>query len=305
MNVSRYLPSAQFTLLVVSICISGALVFAADVITHPSAAPANVTVGSNDASTNEANWEATLYSIEAENASTSLAAPDPNAVGEMLQAAQSTNLTDTVGKSVFINLSNAEAQGMGDDIPTQDQIIAAAQAELESEGTSTQYTFADLNIVPDSQASLHAYGNALMEVFALNPAANEPNTFLALSQAVDNDTATPLQQLIPIQAGYAALTADLVAMPVPQTLAPLDLTIINDFVQVTASFNDMQTMIDDPLRGIAGLQNYQTSLSGISLVFTNIAQDFSKDGILFSKDEPGNAWAGFLAAPVSTPASSP
>jgi hypothetical protein len=55
-------------------------------------------------------------------------------------------------------------------------------------------------------------------------------------------------------------------------------------------------VVNDPLRGLQGLQVYQ-SAAGISVkVFTNIAQALNKNGILFKKDEPGAAWAALLSA---------
>ncbi len=142
---------------------------------------------------------------------------------------------------------------------------------------------------------MHAYGNAVIRVFNAHPTASQGQTFIILGTAVDNNDSAELQKLTPIKAAYAAVTADLRALPVPQTLAPFHLLLLNDFVRVTASYDDMQTMITDPLRGVAGFQAYQSSLAEGSRVFTNIAQALSKDGILFSKDEPGAAWSAFVS----------
>lgn len=292
MNIGRYAPSAQFTVITLSLLVSATLVYAAERFAHPSSSSASVSAVSTPSQASDAaGWEAALYAIQANNASTSLSAPNPATVEQMLASAQSNNITDTVGKTLLINLSSSKSQGLGSDIPTQDQIIAAAQAQIQNQGSVKLYTQAQLNVVADSNASLHAYGNNLLQVFTMHPQASQADTFTAIGNAVDTSSKQELQKLIPIQAGYAAVAADLVALPVPKTLAPLHLLVVNDFVRIAASYDDMAQMLADPLRGIVGFQTYQSSLNEVGRVFTSIAQDLSKDGILFSKDEPGSAWS--------------
>ncbi len=296
MDIRRYAPSAQFTVITFSVLFSAGLVYAADLVVHPKEAPASLSATVAPAQPSDsAGWEAALYQIQANNASTSLSAPDPGAVQQMLAAAQSNNVTDTVAKTLLINLSSAKSQGLGSDIPTQDQILAAAQAQIKSQVSLQLYTLAKLNKVPDTKDSLHSYGNALIQVFSAHPSASQVDTFTAIGAAVDSQNKAQLQKLVSIKAGYAALTADLAAMPVPQTLAPFHLGIVNDFVRITASYDDMQAMISDPIRGIQGFQTYQSSLTDSGKMFTSVAQNLSKDGILFNKDEPGSAWSAVLS----------
>lgn len=296
MPFSRYLPSAQFSVIALSLLVSGGLVYGAERIAHPRATPATVnTVTTNTQTGDAADWEASLYAIQAANASTSLSTPDPVAVAQMLAAAQSNNITDTVGKTLLINFGNANSQGLGSDVPTQDQLIAAAQAQIKNQAAVSLYTLGKLNTVGDSNASLHTYGNALMQVFSEHPTASQADTFTTIGNAVDTNSSTQLQKLNSIKAGYAALTNDLLTMPVPKTLAPFHLVIVNDFVRITASYDNMKEMLTDPLRGIAGFQTYQTSLAEVGRMFTSIAQNLSKNGIIFTKGEPGSAWSAILS----------
>ncbi|HEY5383055.1 MAG TPA: hypothetical protein VIJ88_00670 [Candidatus Paceibacterota bacterium] len=289
MNVGRYAPSAQFTAIVVSLLVAGGLVYAAELVTRPP--QTSVAVSTAPAQPDDsANWEAALYAIQAQNASTSLSAPNPQTVQQMLAAAQSSNVTDTVGKTILINLSNAKSQGLGDDTPTQDQIISAAAAQIAATKPSL-YTTADLNIVDDSDASLKAYGNAVIQVLDNNATASEQATLLAIDTATNKNDATALQALVPIGAAYRAITLQLLALPVPKTLSPFHLSMVNSYATIAAAYPDMQATLTDPLRGIVGIQTYEAQLDLLAKVFTNIAQDFSKDGILFNKGEPGAAWS--------------
>ena len=83
---------------------------------------------------------------------------------------------------------------------------------------------------------------------------------------------------------------------VPETLAPLHLQAVNAVGLVAASFGDMRAVLQDPLRGLGGMQRYQLKLGEVGRVFTAIAGIFSKNGILFNKDEPGQAWNVFLSS---------
>ena len=59
----------------------------------------------------------------------------------------------------------------------------------------------------------------------------------------------------------------------------------------------MQQVLGDPVRGLSAVQKYQSLTDEATRVLTTIAGTLNKDGILFTKDEPGSAWSAFLAAP--------
>jgi hypothetical protein len=56
----------------------------------------------------------------------------------------------------------------------------------------------------------------------------------------------------------------------------------------------MGALISDPLRGVAAIQRYTSAMNEAGRVLTSIAQTLNKDGILFTKDEPGSTWNAFL-----------
>jgi len=304
MKIGRYAPSAQFTAIVVALLLSGGLVYGAELVTHPTQGntQGNITVdtGANPAESDDSgNWQAALAAIQAQNASTSLVAPSANLVNQFLQAAQSSNVTDTVARTILVNLSNAKSQGLGDDEPTQDQIVAAAAAQVASGQTSaTSYGYSDLTIVPASNATLHAYGNGVMQALGAHPEASEQATLLSIDEAVEGGDKSQSATLAKIGAAYKAAAADMLAVPVPQTLAPLDLEAINNLLRTGATYDDMKTITTDSVRGLGGLQAYETLMDENANVFINIAQELNKDGILFTKDEPGNAWSILLPTPA-------
>jgi type VI protein secretion system component VasA len=297
MSPRRYLPSAQFATIALSLVLSAGLVYGADLITQPPKPTTAVSTAAPAQPDDSANWEAALYAIQAANASTSLSAPNPQTVQQMLAAVQSPNLTDTIGKTILINLSSAESQGMGNDVPTQDQITAAAAAQIKSQQASpSSYTAADLTVVPVSDASLRAYGNGVMQALSAHPDASEQATLLSIDYAVEGGDKTQGAKLASIGAAYQAAATDLLAVPVPQTLVPLHLEVVNNLLSISATYADMQTVYSDPIRAMVGLKTYESLMDAGARVFTNIAQELSKDGILFNKDEPGSAWSIFLSS---------
>lgn len=235
-------------------------------------------------------WQETLAAIQKTTATALPPSPDGDAVSNLLQAAQSPNLTDTIARTLLINLSEAKAQGLGGDIPTQDRLVAQAVAQIEQDRGTPQYTQADLVLIEQNQDSLKKYGNDVMATMMLHPQASYENTLLAIGHALENSDAAQLSGLVAIQQEYSALARDLARVPVPLTLAPLHLQVINNVARIASTYADMRMVFDDSLRALAGLQLYESLTDETQRVFINIGQILAGRGILFNEDEPGRAW---------------
>ena len=295
-SVRPYLPSAQFVLLIGALLLAGGLVYAAQRFTAPPPSTSITTTEGTPVDTS--NWQTALNTIQAQNASTSIPQPpDQNAVAQALSEVQSANLTDSVGRTLFVDLTNAKSQGLGNDTPTQQQIVADAASQIQKT-PSTTYTTSDLTVVSNSNASLRAYGNSAISVLVKHPSANADAVLLAVGNAVDKNDQSQLQALPTIAKEYQKLAQDLVAIPVPESLAPLDLLIINDFEAMSGNIPGMEVLLSDPLQGITATQQFNSLLNEEGRVFTNIALQLQKDGIPFNKNEPGSAWSVFLTPTV-------
>ncbi|HVV38797.1 MAG TPA: hypothetical protein VHD31_00530 [Candidatus Paceibacterota bacterium] len=293
---SRFLPSAQFVLIVGSIAASGALVLAAQYLTGaPRGLPSTLTATTapRDLSRVDPNWEQTLLAIQGKSAIT--AAVASSTVDTLLDATKSTNLTTTVAQSLLVNLFDAKSQGLGSDIPTQNQLIAQATAQIQGEKDPPAYASSDLTLSTQTPIALKAYGNAVMTAMAAHPGANYNDTLFALGYLTDSNDPAQVAKLANIQKEYRALVRDLAKVPVPPTLAPLHLQILNNLSYAAGAYSDMEVAVSDPLRSIAGLQTYQSLVDETTRVFINIAQILKQNGILFTKDEPGSAWATLLS----------
>lgn len=290
MGIKDILPSTRFTTIVGSIALAGFLVWGAYVLTHPTHVPAEVAVGTSAAP--NLDWQKTLNDIQAQSPlNQAPQAPSQDVVDRLNRAAQSDNVTDTVARTLLVNLSAAKSAGLGNDIPTQDQLIGDAVTQINGTLPAPTYTATNLTITQDSPDATKAYGNTFISTLAKHPKANYNSVLYIVGTSTGTMSLKPLQN---ISSEYAALGRDMARISVPETLAPIHLQLVNDFSYLAQTVADMQTAYTDPLRALAALQRFD-SLNQESLrLFINIAQDFSQNGILFNTDEPGAAWSSLV-----------
>ena len=290
-----YLPSARFVLIVVSIAVSGGLVVAAQKITSPGGGASSITSSSASRGVPTGDWLANLRAIEGEHVGKVSTSTSGELAQGLRSAAQSTNLTDTVARTLFINLSEAKSQGLGSDIPTQEKLIEQAVAQIKKDRAPT-YTLESLRLTDNNTAALKKYGNAVIEIIAAHPGASFVDAVYAVGRATDNTTPAELAPLASIQKEYRALAEALRLLPVPPTLAPLHLQMVNNLAGMADALGDVAVLFNDSLRGLAGFELYQALNNETTRVFINIGQVFVQNGILFNKDEAGAAWGSFLSA---------
>lgn len=293
MALREYLPSSKFASIALSIGMAGALIVIAQYATRPAKSPADLLSGNQAQVVDD--WKAALDEVQS-SAPGLPSTPDEGAIQELLDAAQSSNVTSSVARSLFVNLTDAGTQGLGSDIPTQERLIADASARIGSI-QARSYTAADLQIVAQTKDISRAWGNDIMSTFSRHPRANHGDTLYLIGYAMDYSDKGALESLRTISDAYAALAEDLSGIPVPSTYAPLYLQLINNLSQMSAAAAEMEHVLVDPLRALSGLQAFQTSGNEASRVLTTLADQFSKGGILFTKDEPGNLWNSFLSSP--------
>ena len=291
MSLTSYLPSSQFSAIAGSVILAGALIVGAQYVSVPQKQTS--LIESAPAAPENADWRSALEAVQAEAPSLP-PAPSADMTQTLLTAAKTSNYTDTVARSLLVNLSSASSQGLGADTPTQDSIISSAVAQLPATQGKI-YKNSDLSLVADSKDAQHAYGNAVMVALGHHASATTQATFYALDQAIEQNDPTAATTLTNLQNDYAALAQELSKVPVPKTLAPLHWQAINSISTVAASFENLVSANKDPLRALQGLQQYNQNIGKVANLFTSLAISLNKNGILFTKDEPGAAWSVFVA----------
>jgi hypothetical protein len=290
MRIKDILPSIRFTTVVGSISLAVLLVWGAYVLTHTTPKPeSTVAVGGV---TTSSDWKQALTDIQAQNPlNKAPQAPSQDKVDAFLQAATSDNLTDTVARTILVNLSTAKAQGLGNDIPTQKSIVADATAKINQEHVGSTFEASDLTQSDNSKTSLKTYGNAFMAAVRAHPQANYGNTLYIVATSTATANPKRLKELEPISRDYAALAEDLANIHVPVTLLPLHLKVVNDLARISETLPDMEKFYTDPLRALGGLKVFDALNLETQRLLINIAQEFRQNGILFNADEPGAAWS--------------
>jgi hypothetical protein len=292
--ISAYLPSAKLVTMAVSLALAGGLVTAAQYATKTPGSGA-LSAGPLQ-SASDPNWQKTLQEIQLESGITAPAPAPQQAVDELLTAAQSDNLTATIGRSLLVKLSSAGAEGLGTDIPTQEAIIAEAAAQVGA-AVSPSYTSADVIKVPQTKESLYQYGNVLILALTSFPEADGAKVLYAFGEAVDYQDPAKLGPVRAARDAYRATAEALMRLPVPETLAPLHTAIANNLAIMSSAAGEMLAVFDDPLRGLGGLQVFQTGGDEAARLLTTIAGTLRNNGIIFNKDDPGDAWSAFIASP--------
>lgn len=296
MRLASYLPSSQFAVIFASLLVSGGLVYGAERLTSPpSGTPTSLSAEVQNGMVAE-NWQSALAQIQQESGVTVPRPISPDIVDAFLEEARSDNLTTSVARSLFVTLSDAKSQGLGDDLPTQEKLLTEALANAKANLQKDLYVTADLTVTTQTPDSLRAYGNGVLEVAARYPEANWVVTYEALGEAPSGDGAS-ITKLKKIGTDYGALAEDLSRLPVPKTLTPLHLAAVNNFAATAETYKDIAAIVADPVRGLVGVQRHQLLQDEGHRLFTNIAEALQKGGILFSKDEPGSAWSAFLPSP--------
>lgn len=292
MPLSSYLPSAQFTLVVSSIALAGSLVLVADYVTSPRNNSVAVVSDEDSSGVTPMDWQRALTEIQGSKA---LAEPiDPAVFESLKKEVVTSSLTGTVGRSLLLNLSEAKSQGLGSDFPTQERLIADATAQASITRGNPVYQTSDIVVVAETEQSLRSYGNALMSALTAYPKTALTETVLVVAQAVDSRRTSALAPLTSIEAEYRALTANIKAIPVPSTLAPLHLQILNNLARITSLYPDLKASLSDPLRGIGALNLYQSLVGETQRLLTSMARMFNENGILFASSEPGTHWSVLL-----------
>ena len=294
MSVRTYLPSAQLSLFVVSVAIAGGLILIAKETQDPK--NSRIVQVTPTTSTNT-DWQSALQTVQVESGITAPAPADEEVVSALRGAAQKTSsLTEAVSRTLLVDLTSAKTQGLGSDIPTQNQLIASAMGQIDGQKQVVLYTRNDLTIVTDTPAAQKTYGNDLAVAMAKNSGTGYIDTMVAIDNATSQNDASHLQKLSSISGSYQTIAKTLLRVPVPQTLAPFHLQVVNNFQKIADTYTPMSTILTDPLRGLTAVKDYQTLTQETLIVFINIGQTLNKNGILFTKDEPGSAWGVLVSA---------
>ena len=202
----------------------------------------------------------------------------------------SDNLTETVSQTLFASYVGLYGQGLVGDPLAQERAALAAAERVRLTPRGTIHTASELVVVSDKADNYRLFGNNVIRAIGRHETASFPYAGKALAQLVDYENPADLVQLDAVRDEYHALIEELLLVPVPAPLAPLYLEALNWLERTAGSFEDMRTLFTDPVRMLAGVRSYQLYLEETTRLFTRIAEELDKKGILFKESEAGFAW---------------
>jgi len=326
-KIARYLPSRQFSFILGSLLIAGLIIYGASLLGKGKSLN-SISLTPTETSRDIANldtdkdalpdWEEGVRGTNPNKTDTDddgtndgdevsagrnpvKPSPDDNLVSEqetlMLQqliaAASSSNLTDSVSKGIFAQYVASKQKGASATAQGDAVMNAIAKASLPLKGKI--YKISDLNVVNlTDETSVRNFSNTMIRVLDAYPGARFPNVISMLTTSVDRGDARANVRLTQIGADYRSMARDLAKIPVPTQFSQNYLGLINSLENAGASLDDLSHLSDDPVRATAGLQNF-TKMSSIGT--NNLVQltlIIMKTGIKFGRAEPGYALGEYL-----------
>ncbi len=174
----------------------------------------------------------------------------------------------------------------GADLSDPSQFVNQAVVAIEENTKSKLFSGVDIQIVQDSEESIHEYGNTIGEILTRYPTTNE-HELIILRRATEKDDPEILLALDPIHTIYENYVSDTINVPVPRTLAEEHLALLNAYEAVRTDINAMQQMFTDPLYSLARVKRYQDDAAGLYRALQEILFALEDNGAIYSKDEPG------------------
>ena len=199
-------------------------------------------------------------------------------------------LTDRLSKNFFASYAqNQLATNANPNTQTSDaDAEALANNAIASVDTSSmpkaKYNLRSLTISSDATATeVHAYGNLFASIQAeeFKKISDNPNRY-------NND----LNAIAPI---YRSIGERLAHIQVPVAVSVQHLQLVNDYILSADLFPLISAQSKDPLKALIAMREYKDASTRQSGLYTEIADYFQSNAILFNKTEPGFFWTGMTS----------
>ncbi len=282
------MPSGRFVSLAGALLVSAVLIFAVYSLTQPSHShKATLEVDASASVADNNSWQQEFASSSIVQNANDL---DTQAQ-QLIQAASTSNLTDSIGRALVINYAAAQGQGLGSDQFTQGKIAQQALSQIQGAQTlAAHYSASDITTVPSSAATLYTYGNALIKTIMAHPQTSFNSTMTAVGLVADHSNPTTIAKISAIQKEYNALAKDVANLPTPATLVGFAAQLANDYADMGDSVAVMQGISIDPTKGLLGMQDYNVLYTSNQQLFVNIGAVLRGQGIIFNKNDTGVIW---------------
>ena len=209
--------------------------------------------------------------------------PDPAPV--VTEASGTQTYTDKFARSFFEDFMKEQLPGSPP--KNKDQFVKSAVSSIEQDAQSRLYTNADITMTETTNASLHEYGNAIAGIIISYTTTENKDPGLILSQALNANDPTKLDELAPIKAVYKHSLKDTLLVPVPNSVVTEHLHLLDAYQAMLDDIDAMQLAFADPLYALARLKRYEDDSQGFYQSYVNMSNALKKAGAAYTDDEPG------------------
>jgi hypothetical protein len=189
------------------------------------------------------------------------------------------NFTQNLSKNFFTSYLSAQDESGG--VADNDRIKLIQGVVTGTASTSVaveKYGIEDLNVVDTTdKTQIKSYANVFALIYKNNLTAYQRIQEPDYEQTADY---------------YQNLSRELLRLRVPREIADVQLSIINSYDQMHQALVDLVNYDADPVKGLLALQTYKNNNDTIATFYLKIADYLKKNGIIFTKDEPGFLWSG-------------
>lgn len=322
-SIFSYLPSRQFSIIVLFILVFVGSFYAYQYITTaskniapiPTQTISNVPEGYDQYADNDGdtlgNWEEAMWGTNPNSMDTDgdgttdsveLALgrnPLVNATDDSLStypAIPSLESADTgyAGRTAGIAQSFASqlyaigVSGNDTSVNGSDVLNSIIRTELAQGKLSDEYTTNDVVSTNDSTESYHVYGNTFGHFLTVYKEKNEPtSTSNIIKQAFSTKNLSSLSALSPYATFLNTEAQTLTTVPVPADFITEHVELVNSIINMGKALNILTQSAQDPFMALLGLGEYTTAYKRMTDAIDSFIIASAKRSVSFSPEESG------------------
>ncbi len=187
------------------------------------------------------------------------------------------NFTENLSKNFFTSyLSSQDQNGIISPANRSGLIQNILAGTPTSTAPTEKYIMSSLSIFDSATPTeIKTYGNDFARLYQA-----DLDNYLNIQKPTYDQTAE----------FYQKAARDLSKIKVPRAVADIHLSLLNSYNQIYVALEDLTRYKDDPLKGLIDAKIFQNNRNILPTFYVELAAYFRKNGIIFSKDDPGNMW---------------
>lgn len=199
------------------------------------------------------------------------------------------SITERFSRSFFDQFV-AASNGLPMDEATMQALIQKLLGQFSQEAAALlESRYGVVSVRTNASATTIDYAASVEAIFRNNDLPAERSQPLPLMQAlIEEGDESARKNLIAVADAYRAMSSQLIALPVPPSMADEHLSLVRAFDELARSTRVISTYEQDPLGTLGALITYQESSNSLAETVTSIAT------VILTTGEPANGEAGSL-----------